>query len=108
MSQRERVAGWSEPNRGSPTFPPPQPHELTPVLERNIRSLDLRRQREEASATREQRVAQAITNFTGSMPFVYLHIAGFGFWILANLGWVPGVEPWDPSLVVLAMLASVE
>lgn len=94
--------------RCSPTFPPPQPQELAPVLERNIRSLDLRRRREQAASTREQRVAQAITDFTGSMRFVYLHIAGFGFWIVANLGWVPAVEPWDPTLVVLAMAASVE
>src|SRR5687767_13981031 len=87
-----------------PTFPPPQPKELAPVLERNIRSLYLRRQREEAAATLEERIAQAITDFTGSMTFVYLHIAIFGFWIIANLGWVPGIEPWDSSLVVLAMV----
>jgi uncharacterized membrane protein len=40
--------------------------------------------------------------------FVYLHLAFFGFWILANLGWVPGVPKWDESFVVLAMMASVE
>ena len=32
----------------------------------------------------------------------------FGFWIVANLDWVPGVPAWDPSFVVLAMAASVE
>ncbi len=32
----------------------------------------------------------------------------FGFWIVANLGWVPGIAPWDESFVVLAMMASVE
>ena len=42
------------------------------------------------------------------MMFVYLHLVIFGFWILANLGFVPFVRPWDPSLVVLAMAASVE
>jgi uncharacterized membrane protein len=42
------------------------------------------------------------------MRFVYLHLAIFGFWIVANLGWVPRVPPWDPSFVVLAMIASVE
>lgn len=42
------------------------------------------------------------------MMFVHLHLAGFGFWIVANLGWVPGVPQWDPSFVVLAMGASVE
>jgi uncharacterized membrane protein len=42
------------------------------------------------------------------MLFVYLHLALFGFWIIANLGWVPGVPSWDESFVVLAMIASVE
>lgn len=42
------------------------------------------------------------------MQFVYLHSFAFGFWIAANLGWLPGVVPWDQSFVVLAMIASVE
>jgi len=32
----------------------------------------------------------------------------YGAWIVANLGWIPGVRPWDPTFVVLAMIASVE
>jgi uncharacterized membrane protein len=42
------------------------------------------------------------------MAFVYLHLSLFGFWIVANLGWVPGIPQWDESFVVLAMIASVE
>ena len=42
------------------------------------------------------------------MGFVYLHLLGFGFWIAANLGLLPGIPTWDPSFVVLAMIASVE
>lgn len=34
--------------------------------------------------------------------------AVYGFWILANLGWIPGVPKFDPTFVVLAMEASVE
>jgi uncharacterized membrane protein len=55
-----------------------------------------------------ERVADAITGFTGSMTFVLLHLVLFGTWIVANLGWIPGVPPWDESFVVLAMIASVE
>src|SRR5919107_1569281 len=91
-----------------PIYPPLQPSGLSPVLERNIRALRLRRQREEEEATAEERIAEAITRFTGSMLFVYLHLAFFGFWIVANLRWIPGVPSWDPSFVVLAMMASVE
>jgi uncharacterized membrane protein len=106
-----RSNGEARANRragAGPTYPPPPPGGLSPVLERNIRALQLRRQRDEKEATLEERFAEAITRFTGSMRFVYLHLAFFGFWIAANLGWAPGVPAWDQSFVVLAMVASVE
>ncbi len=87
--------------------PAPSPG-LTPALERNIQALVDRRKREEKEATTQQKVADAITRFTGSMLFVYLHLIVFGFWIIANLHLVPGVPAWDESFVVLAMIASVE
>jgi uncharacterized membrane protein len=92
----------------APTYPSPPPDSLSPVLERNIQELQLRCEREEKEATAEERIAETITRFTGSMWFVYLHLAFFGFWVVANLGWVPGVPAWDPSFIVLAMVASVE
>jgi len=70
--------------------------------------LSERRKRDEAQATAQERLAEAITRFTGSMLFVYIHLAIFGFWIVANLGWIQGVSKWDESFVVLAMGASVE
>ena len=94
--------------RGGLTAPPPKPPGLSSVLERNIEALTQRREREEAEATVQERIAEAITRFTGSMLFVYIHLAIFGFWIVANLGWIPGVPTWDQSFVVLAMWAAVE
>lgn len=41
------------------------------------------------------------------MRFVYLHLTVFGLWIVINLGWLP-VPRFDPSFVILAMVASVE
>ena len=92
----------------TPTVAPPQPASLSSSLERNIHALAERRRREAASATLENRIAEAITSFTGSMRFVYLHMALFGAWILINLGLIPGAPRFDPSFVVLAMAASVE
>ncbi|MBK1840900.1 DUF1003 domain-containing protein [Azospirillum sp. YIM B02556] len=91
-----------------PTYAPPQAPGLSAVLERNIQALQARRKRQEVEATLQDRIADAITRFTGSMRFVYLHLVLFGGWILINLGWIPMVKPWDPSFVVLAMIASVE
>jgi uncharacterized membrane protein len=91
-----------------PTVQPPQPGSLNRALERNIAAIERRRREEAANATFQDRLAQAIARFTGSMAFVYLHLVLYGFWIAANLGFVPGVRPWDETFVVLAMMASVE
>jgi uncharacterized membrane protein len=81
---------------------------LNSSLRRNIDSLRRRREDEDARANGQERVARAVTRFSGSMRFVYLHLALYGGWIIANLGLIPGIRPWDPSFVVLAMIASVE
>jgi len=91
-----------------PTRPSPKPPGLGTVLERNIRALQQRRAREEEQATFEERLAGGITRFTGSMGFVYVHLAVFGLWIAVNVGIVPGIQEFDPSFVILAMAASVE
>ncbi len=82
--------------------------ELAHVVDRNIRTLIRRRQAEERRKPVEDKVADSITAFTGSMVFVYLHLVIFGAWIVINLGWVPFIPKFDPSFVVLAMAASVE
>lgn len=84
------------------------PHsELAGILNRNIDAV-LKRQTEEAGARKPaDRIADAVTRFTGSMTFVYLHLALFGAWIISNLPMVP-LPKFDPTYVVLAMWASVE
>jgi uncharacterized membrane protein len=67
-----------------------------------------RRAREEAEATLSERLSDAITKFAGSMTFVAIHAVAYGSWLAVNLGVVPGIEPFDPTFVVLAMEASVE
>src|SRR4028118_1152710 len=94
--------------RRDPTRPSPHPPAPPSVLERNIEALNQRRQRDDAEAGLQEKIADTITRFTGSMTFVYLHLVIYGFWIVANLGWIPGVPVWDESFVVLAMEASVE
>lgn len=81
---------------------------LNSALRRNIDVLRRRRAEEEERAALDEKFARAVTRFAGSTRFVIVHAALYGFWILANLGWVPGLRPWDPSFVVLAMVASVE
>ena len=81
---------------------------VSEVLDRNIGALLARRKHETESLGLEDRVAGAIGRFAGSMPFVYVHLMLFSTWIVVNLGWIPGLPVFDPSLVILAMAASVE
>jgi uncharacterized membrane protein len=92
----------------TPTVPPPEPDSLHSSLRRNIELLAERRKREAASSSAQERIAERITAFTGSMRFVYLHLVIYTLWIVVNLGLIPGVHRFDPSFVVLAMEASVE
>jgi uncharacterized membrane protein len=78
------------------------------VVERNIEALLARRKDEEHGLAWQERFAARITNFTGSMTFVWLHVAVYGMWIAINLGAIPGIPRFDPTFVVLAMEASVE
>ena len=96
------------PGVRGPTVPPPEPGSLNSALTRNIEALQERRRAEAAAASLQDKMAEAVTSFTGSLKFVYLHLALYSFWIVANLGWVPMVPRWDPTFVVLAMAASVE
>src|SRR5512145_1681833 len=90
--------------RSSPSRPG-----LSPVVSRNINALLEMRREFEAGKTSEERMADAITRFAGSMRFVLLHAAIVSLWIVLNLGLVPFVKPFDPfPFVMLAMIASVE
>ncbi|MGX2038802.1 DUF1003 domain-containing protein [Methylocaldum sp. MU1018] len=81
--------------------------DMASVVARNIEALLAKRRQEEQSRGLQDRIADKITRFTGSMLFVYIHLIGFGLWILINLGW-SGLPAFDPTFVVLAMFASVE
>ncbi|MGZ5418515.1 MAG: DUF1003 domain-containing protein [Nocardioides sp.] len=70
---------------------PAQPAPVSPALLRNL---------QERSKRRENRVADQITRFAGSMRFVYLHCVWFGAWILLR------VEEYPFGL--LTMIVSLE
>lgn len=78
---------------------------ISGTLRENIDAITARRARDRAAAPFSDRLAAAITGFTGSMTFVALHAAIFGGWIVWNLWFEP---KFDPSFVTLAMIASVE
>lgn len=57
----------------------------------------------------EGKFASFVSYFSGNMWFVYLHVVWFTFWILANKGEIPGIEPFDPfPYGLLTMIVSLE
>ncbi|TDH25246.1 DUF1003 domain-containing protein [Segetibacter sp. 3557_3] len=80
---------------------------MAKIVERNIAALLERQTVAEKNKKLEEKLADKVTRFTGSMLFVYIHLVLFGVWIIWNVG-VIGLKPFDPSFVVLAMFASVE
>lgn len=80
---------------------------LASTLARNIRLMQDRAAAEARAAPLSERIAARVTAFTGSMMFVAIHLILFGAWIIINTLPTP-IPPFDTSLVILAMWASVE
>ena len=56
---------------------------------------------ERRAADAQLRLADAITKFAGSMPFVYIHAVAFGVWML-----VLEKSPW-PTLTLIVSLEAI-
>ena len=57
----------------------------------------------------EDRIAARITDFAGSMRFVYLHAAWFALWIVINVGLVVLLPVFDPfPFGLLTLIVSLE
>ncbi|AIE87787.1 DUF1003 domain-containing protein [Fimbriimonas ginsengisoli] len=82
---------------------------LADVIERNIGIIEVLRRESEANRTTQDRIADVITNWSGSMMFVYVHIVWFGIWLVLNLNFVPGLKAFDPfPFSFLTMVVSLE
>jgi len=63
----------------------------------------------EDKRTTVQKVADWIADFSGSIPFLLLHIAFFAAWILLNVPRIPGAPMFDPfPYGLLTMVVSLE
>lgn len=82
--------------------------QLASIIEQNIHTIIHTRQTAASQRTTEERLADAITDFSGRMYFVYFHIIWFAVWILINLGYL-GIKPFDPyPFGLLTMVVSLE
>lgn len=81
---------------------------LAGVVGKNICEIVEMRAEQERRKGPQERVADGLTLFSGSMVFVYVHALWFGFWILFNAGWL-GNKPFDPyPYSLLTLIVSLE
>jgi len=81
---------------------------LADVIERNIQTMQEVRSAERARRTPQDRLADALTRFSGNMWFVYVHVVWFSWWIADNRGWIPG-RVFDPfPFGLLTLVVSLE
>jgi uncharacterized membrane protein len=56
-----------------------------------------------------QKAADWIAEFSGSIPFLFVHCALFFGWIVVNVDWIPGIPVFDPyPFGLLTMAVSLE
>src|SRR5690349_3289948 len=80
-------------------------------VRKNISAITQVQHRESAPLPLQERAAGSITDFSGSMVFVYLHSVWFGLWILLNVGLVhiPYLSQFDPyPFGLLTLVVSLE
>jgi uncharacterized membrane protein len=79
---------------------------LFPVLAARVRH---ERKAVQAVVDAQDRVADRITSFAGSLNFVYLHAVWFGVWILLNVGALGAALAFDKfPFGLLTMIVSLE
>ena len=87
---------------------PPRNPELAGVVHENIELLVRMRNAEERKKSLQERIADLLTRFSGSMLFVYVHTIWFGLWIALNTGLL-GSKPFDPfPFSLLTLVVSLE
>ncbi len=81
------------------------------IIRKNMSAISEVQRSDERARTPSERTSDFITNFSGSMLFVWLHAIWFGVWILLNVGLVhlPHVSEFDPfPFGLLTMIVSLE
>src|SRR5215831_17478423 len=77
---------------------PPTPESLAALTRRNIELIAQLETTAAAKRSPTDYIADAITNFCGSMAFVYVHVVWFGGWILwhvlLGLFWSVRIDPY--------------
>jgi uncharacterized membrane protein len=84
-----------------------KPHTVEDQTQRNVETIMQLEETARADRTASDCIADAISNFCGSMSFVWAHLVIFASWIIINI--IPGVEHFDPfPFTFLTLIVSLE
>lgn len=81
------------------------------IMRKNISAIQHMQRQTSEARTLQDRIADVITDFSGSMAFVYFHAIWFGLWVLLNIGLirVPHISEFDPfPFSFLTLVVSLE
>lgn len=82
------------------------PEENVNVRRKAIKSF---KAKADAKRTVPEKFADLLTAKFGSIAFLSLNATWFALWVLINVGWIPGIEPFDPfPFGLLTMVVSLE
>ena len=82
--------------------------QLVDVVEENVHKIIKLRKEAENQKSFQDHMADALTAFSGSMTFAYIHAAWFAVWVVINLGWTP-IRKFDPfPFGLLTLIVSLE
>lgn len=88
-----------------------KPTTQTQIIRKNIAAIAKVQKKEDGRRSASDRMADAITHFSGSMAFVIFHCIWFGVWIVLNVGLVRirHFSDFDPfPFGLLTMIVSLE
>ncbi len=81
------------------------------IIRKNISAVIEMQRKETEAHTLQDKIADTITRFAGSMAFVFIHAVWFGTWILLNVGLIniPPPSNFNPfPFGLLTMVVSLE
>jgi uncharacterized membrane protein len=83
------------------------PSTVEEITKQNVETIARLEQATNAERANSDRLADAIANFCGSMPFVWAHVIWFAGWTMINT--VPGISHFDPfPFNFLTLIVSLE
>jgi uncharacterized membrane protein len=81
------------------------------IMRKNVSAIIEMQKKEAEGQSLQDRLAALMTDFSGSMAFVYIHAVWFGLWFLLNLGIfrIPHLTQFDPyPFGLLTLIVSLE